>query len=598
MILWNALLISLVVYLLIIFFSPNTNQSKITISLLSSATLISISINTYWIILGLPNHTININWITNSLQEINLAFSLDFVFIIFASTALFVTWSIVEFSHYYMKGDPNKATFFNILLLFLLFMLLLTSSNSLFTLFIGWEGVGILSFILISWWYSRSEANSAALQAIIYNRIGDSGIILFILLIMSSLNTWNLNETILINSFSPIPTWCLIGIVIAAMGKSAQFSLHPWLPSAMEGPTPVSALLHSSTMVVAGVFLLIRTYPLLNNSIAIQQSITLIGALTAIFAGSVALGQYDIKKIIAYSTTSQLGLMVFCVGVGLPWLALYHICTHAFFKALLFLCSGSIIHSTNNEQDLRKMGNSGWNLPLTSGALAIGSLSLCGFPFLAGFYSKDLILEAAQISTTNSISIILVLIATLTTALYSIRLIMFLFLSNNNGNEIVPLGEAAPNQGGPLLRLLLGVFLAGWAFGACLFPPTPLLIPLGVKSLPLIVTIIPIFLVFLNSYIPLTWSSRHINLSSFLASNWLYAPLFHSLTALQTIQGSGQGVLRTLDQGWTALLGPIGGPLIISISTRTVRSAQSGKISHYLIYSLILGAILLVLSNT
>nr|YP_010120068.1 NADH dehydrogenase subunit 5 [Amphioplus laevis]QRC36799.1 NADH dehydrogenase subunit 5 [Amphioplus laevis] len=595
MIFWVTVFITFVGFLLSSFLYPNNSKSNITISVLKGLSALSLANCLYWVVLDCPTVVLSFKWVNSLFQEISASLSLDYYSIVFGAVALFVTWSIIEFSHYYMEGDPFKQAFFNTLILFLFFMLLLVTANNLFILFIGWEGVGILSFILIGWWFSRSDANSAALQAIIYNRIGDGGMILFIILALLSFNTWDLNEIIFFNTWNGITKWALLGIVVAAAGKSAQFSLHPWLPSAMEGPTPVSALLHSSTMVVAGVFLLVRCSPLFSGNPWITNMIALLGALTALFAASAALCQYDIKKIVAYSTTSQLGLMVVAVGIGLPWLALFHICTHAFFKALLFLCSGSIIHSLGNEQDLRKMGGGGSILPITTSALTMGSLALCGVPFLAGFYSKDLILEASQYNISNSLSIILSLIATLMTALYSARIIFFLTQVNSTSSPLSPISEENYQLTFPLLRLLGGVFIAGWSFSLSSFHSLPLVIPLSNKSLPLFFTIgAIIFLIYFSK----TSSSKLTNsLQSFLGSNWFYVHLFHGPLLSFSSQGSIGGVLRSLDQGWTSQLGPWGTPPLFTQLSKVFQSGQTGNLINYIFYFITLTLLLLFFST-
>lgn len=277
-----------------------------------------------------------------------------------------------------------------------------------------------------------------------------------------TLKSWKLTELILEkrNQTNFVP-FILFGLTLAAAGKSAQFGLHPWLPAAMEGPTPVSALLHRSTMVVAGVFLLIRTENLFHSSPGAQTRILILGGITALFAASTAITQHDIKKIIAYSTTRQLGLMITSIGLGQPLLALFHICTHAFFKAMLFLCSGRVIHRLNDEQDLRKMGGLSKLLPVTSACIILGSLALMGTPFLAGFYSKDLILEATGARILKRLGLTMRLIATLLTAAYRFRIILICFFSTPTIPTLSPIEEEKINLGKALLRLAVGTVISG-----------------------------------------------------------------------------------------------------------------------------------------
>nr|QWE50462.1 NADH dehydrogenase subunit 5 [Actinopyga lecanora] len=554
----------------------NANMAVTTIKTLSIISIINLLI----FYLCPSTNISNINpWINNTNINSSISIILDTNSLFFTTVALFVTWSIMEFSTYYMENDALSVNFFRLLIIFLLNMLLLTSSNSLFLFFIGWEGVGFLSFLLIGWWFTRQDANTSALQAIIYNRIGDIGIILVISTVLLSTNSWNIN-----NLLQQTNNWntdiVLIGCLIAAIGKSAQFGLHPWLPAAMEGPTPVSALLHSSTMVVAGVFLLIRISLVTEPNANFLKACIVIGSLTAIFAATSAFLQHDIKKIIAYSTTSQLGLMVVSIGLSQPLIALFHICTHAFFKAMLFLCSGSLIHSYNNEQDLRKMSNTLNTTPITSACLVLGSIALMGIPFLSGFYSKDLLLESITLSPSNLLAYSLSILATLLTAGYSFRIISFCYLNNPSNPPVNPINEENPNLYNPLIRLSLGTIVIGWVLSSSCFELPMIVTSQNLKALPLTVTIIGASIA---STIIFYWNKNNNNLNTFFTKTWFYDRTMHPKWSniLNTL--ALHNTTRTLDRGWSETNGGQGLFLAASTASKTIQSSQTGYIKQYLL---------------
>ncbi len=419
-------------------------------------------------------------WVNSGSFVANWSIKIDPLSSIMLVVVTLVSSLVHIYSIGYMKHDPHKPRFMSYLSLFTFSMLALVVSDNFLQLFFGWEGVGLCSYLLIGFWYKRNSANNAAIKAFIVNRVGDFGLAVGIFLIFYHFGTINYDEVFqlvpqitnkeinfLSFEINLITAICLF-LFIGAMGKSAQFLLHTWLPDAMEGPTPVSALIHAATMVTAGVFLIVRCSPIFEYSEIALNVITIVGGITAIFAASVALVQNDIKRIIAYSTCSQLGYMFFAAGVGAYHIAMFHLFTHAFFKALLFLGSGSVIHAFKDDQDIRNMGGVWRQLPYTWFLMLVGTLALTGFPFLSGFYSKDAIIEFAysKHSLIGNFAAYIGIFTAFLTAIYSWRL-MFKTFHGKYMNKNLSLKETHES---PLVMLIPLAFLAlGAIFSGYIF---------------------------------------------------------------------------------------------------------------------------------
>ena len=421
-----------------------------------------------------------LTWINSGTFNVNWSIKIDALSSVMLVVVTLVSSIVHIYSIGYMSHDPHKQRFMSYLSLFTFSMLMLVTSDNFLQLFFGWEGVGLCSYFLIGFWFKKESANAAAIKAFVVNRVGDFGFALGIFLIFYLFGTVNYTEvfelipqslekelSFLGINFNAINLVCIL-LFIGAMGKSAQIFLHTWLPDAMEGPTPVSALIHAATMVTAGVFLVVRCSPIYEYSPLALNIITIVGMSTAFFAATVALAQDDIKKIIAYSTCSQLGYMFFAVGVGAYNVAMFHLFTHAFFKALLFLGSGSVIHSFKDEQNINLMGGVWKKIPYTWVLMIIGTLALTGFPFLSGFYSKDAIIEFAYLrgNTAGYFAAGIGIFTALLTSIYSWRLLFKTFHGNYNNKKlnISSMHESPMVMIIPLIILAIGAIFSGFLF--------------------------------------------------------------------------------------------------------------------------------------
>nr|YP_010872573.1 NADH dehydrogenase subunit 5 [Antipathozoanthus remengesaui]YP_010872586.1 NADH dehydrogenase subunit 5 [Antipathozoanthus obscurus]WGU49974.1 NADH dehydrogenase subunit 5 [Antipathozoanthus remengesaui]WGU49987.1 NADH dehydrogenase subunit 5 [Antipathozoanthus obscurus] len=507
------------------------------------------------------------------------------------------------FSTAYMDGDPHLPRFMSYLSLFTFFMILLVTSDNYPQLFIGWEGVGLCSYLLINFWLTRIEANKAAIKAMLVNRVGDIGLVLAMFAIweeFGSLDFSSVFNAAPVAAESHITLICLF-LFIGAVGKSAQLGLHTWLPDAMEGPTPVSALIHAATMVTAGVFLLIRSAPLLEQAPLALMIVTVVGSMTAFFTATIGLVQNDLKKVIAYSTCSQLGYMVVACGISHYSISLFHLMNHAFFKALLFLSAGSVIHAMADEQDMRKMGGLITSTPFTYTMMFIGSLSLMGFPYLTGFYSKDLILELAYDQYYLAFAHWLVIFSALLTAFYSIRLIYLTFIADTSSKKEVFMRahEGSWNLTLPLILLALGSIFVGyltkevlWSFQATL-PP---IIPISIKLLPVIFSFFgatSAFVLYHCSTRAFSVPTPAISLASyaFLYSAWQFNFIINYFL-VRNVWGLGHLIsYRVLDKGVLELVGPKGISDRMIQLTQGISNLQSGLVFNYALIILIGAAV-------
>ena len=603
--------------------------SEIVTSLLVSISAV-LSILLFWN--GIQNNTYGnykiFEWISSGNFIANWSINIDPLSSIMLVVVTFVSALVHIYSIGYMSHDPHKPRFMSYLSLFTFSMLVLVVSDNFLQLFFGWEGVGLCSYLLIGFWYKKESANNAAIKAFIVNRVGDFGLAIGIFLIFFYFGTINFKEVfdlapqflekkiVFFGFESSLITLICLFLFIGAMGKSAQFLLHTWLPDAMEGPTPVSALIHAATMVTAGVFLVVRCSPLFEYSQTALNLVTIVGMITAIFAASVALVQNDIKKIVAYSTCSQLGYMFFAAGVGAYHVAMFHLFTHAFFKALLFLGSGSIIHAFKDEQDIRNMGGVRKKLPYTYIFMLIGTLALTGFPFLSGFYSKDAIIEFAYLrnSTLGNYAATIGIFTAFLTSIYSWRLIFKTFHGPYNNKKVLinETHESPIIMLAPLLFLSIGAIFAGYYFKetfighhsndfwqASIFflneikhDPIPSWFLL---LTPILVTIaIPISFYYFVTNIKILEDFKKTNLPlyNFLLNKWFIDELYEQIF-IKPAKKMGSFFWKKCDQGIIDRFGPDGISKLIKKISNKASLFQTGFIYDYAFAMLIGLSILL-----
>ncbi|MBO32587.1 MAG: NADH-quinone oxidoreductase subunit L [Rhodospirillaceae bacterium] len=559
-------------------------------------------------------------WVGSGSLEFFWELRADTMSVLMVTMVTIVSSMIHIYSIGYMHHDGSIPRFMSYLNLFTFFMLMLVTSNNLVQLFFGWEGVGLASYLLIGFWYDKPSANAAAIKAFVVNRVGDFGFALGIFatfMLFDSVNYDTIfrlaqgkadaNMTVFGGDFHALTAICLL-LFIGAMGKSAQLGLHTWLPDAMEGPTPVSALIHAATMVTAGIFMVARLSPLFEHSDIALNVVTFVGASTAIFAATVGCVQNDIKRVIAYSTCSQLGYMFFALGVSAYSAGMFHLITHAFFKALLFLGAGSVIHAMSDEQDMRKMGGLYKLIPVTYVLMWIGSLSLAGIWPFSGFYSKDIILEAAWGAHTGfgQYAFWLGICAAFLTAFYSWRLIIMTFHGTSRADEktLAHVNESPKVMLLPLVVLAVGAIFLGfisfqyfvgestqafWGNSLFVLDTHQALdnahhVPIWVKYLPLVVGIAGIALAYLMYMFAPDLASALANgfqrTHLFLLNKWYFDELYDYLFVRPAFK-LGRGFWKAGDGLLIDGVGPDGFAAAVKLIARRAGTLQSGYLYHY-----------------
>ena len=561
-------------------------------------------------------------WMSSEVLHIDWGFMFDSLTVVMCCVVTFISCLVHLYSTEYMSHDPHLPRFMSYLSLFTFFMLILVTADNFIQMFVGWEGVGLCSYLLINFWFTRIQANKAAIKAMLMNRIGDFSLIIGIIFIFIyyksvdyatvSVLTPMLKKTVInfLNVDLNLLTIISVLLFIGAVGKSAQLGLHTWLPDAMEGPTPVSALIHAATMVTAGVFLIARSSFIYEYSFNVLGYIAIIGALTAFCASTIGLLQNDLKRVIAYSTCSQLGYMVFACGLSNYSSGVFHLTNHAFFKALLFLSAGSIIHAVNDEQDMRKMGGLKNLLPFTYVMVIIGSMALTGFPFLTGFYSKDLILELAysKFSCFGYFSYYLGALGAFFTAFYSMRLLCLTFLMQPAGPRSV-MGFAAdvPNA----ITLVLGILavpsiiigfytkdmvvgLGNDFFSTAIYIPLENINLLDAEFIDLFYKLLPVGLSLFGAFLSfmlynfkfqllfqLKISFLGKKIYNFFNRKWFFDKIYNECFGQFFFKFGYSVSYKFVDRGVFELLGPTGLSLSITRLASNLYKMQTGYLYHY-----------------
>jgi NADH-ubiquinone oxidoreductase chain 5 len=561
-------------------------------------------------------------WINSEMLNVDWGFLFDSLTVVMCCVVTFVSSIVHLYSTEYMAYDPHLPRFMSYLSLFTFFMLILVTADNFIQMFVGWEGVGLCSYLLINFWFTRIQANKAAIKAMILNRIGDFGLVLGILIVFVEYKAVDYATVFAITpifidkffnflsfDFDLISIICFF-LFIGAVGKSAQLGLHTWLPDAMEGPTPVSALIHAATMVTAGVFLIARTSPLFEYTPNMLWLVTIVGACTAFFAATVGLLQNDLKRVIAYSTCSQLGYMVFACGLSNYSVGVFHLVNHAFFKALLFLGAGSIIHAVADEQDMRKMGGLKKLVPFTYSMMVIGSLALIGFPFLAGFYSKDIILEVAygKYTSEGHFSYLLGSLGAFLTAFYSTRLVYLTFLSPPNGYRsiICAAYDSSYQISISLLLLAIPSVLIGFYakdmvigfgsdfWGNAIFTSTKNMNRIDSEFIIHIYKILPVFLSLLGastSFLLYLLGSKLLTqlkmsiygkkIYNFFNKKWFFDKVYNEYISQLFFTSSYTITYKIVDRGIIEVLGPMGLSSLITKKASYISKLQTGYLYHY-----------------